>query len=113
MEQQTYLHATKPGVRYHPMIIRYCLVLAAKSPAAYDHIRYEEKNQTDFLILPSRRRLRDYRNYIRPRGFNYEVISKLRDMVHNVILLMDEMKIQEDLVWDKYTGELMRVCRFG
>ena len=109
--QQKYLHATKTGVLYHPMIIIYCLGLAAKSPAAYRHIRYEEKNQTGFLILPSRRRLRDHRNYIRPqRCFNCKVISELRDMVHNVskqeryvVLLMDEMKIQEDLVWDKHT----------
>ena len=120
-EQQKYPHATKTGVRYHPMIIRYCLGLAAKSPAAYDHIRYEEKNQTGFLILPSRRRLRDYRNYIRPqRGFNYEVILELRDLVHNfskqeryVVLLMDEMKIQEDLVWDKHTGELIGYVDLG
>ena len=27
-----------------------------------------------------------------------------------VTLLLDEMKIQEDLVWDKYTGETYRVC---
>ena len=59
-EHQNYQHATKTGVRYHTMAIKYCLGLAAKSPAAYDHFRYEEKNQTGFLILPSRRRLRDY-----------------------------------------------------
>ena len=121
-EQQKYLHATKTGVRYHPMVIRYCLGLVAKSLAAYDHIRYEEKkNHTGFLNLPSRRRLRDYRNYIRPqRDFNCEVISELRDMVHNftkqeryVVLLMDEMKIQEDLVWDKHTGELIGYVDLG
>ena len=96
--------------------------LAAKSPAAYDHIRYEEKNHTDFLILPSHRRLRDYRNYIRPqRGFNCELISELReDRVRNfakqeryVVLLMDEMKIQEDLVCDKHTGELIGYVDLG
>ena len=32
-EQQKYLSSSKTGVRYHPMIIRYCLGLAAKSPA--------------------------------------------------------------------------------
>ena len=31
-EQQKYLSSSKTGVRYHPMIIRYCLGLAAKSP---------------------------------------------------------------------------------
>ena len=35
-EQQKYLSSSKTGVRYHPMIIRYCLGLAAKSPSFYD-----------------------------------------------------------------------------
>eukprot|EP00794_Sanderia_malayensis_P001236 gene1236-1360_t len=33
-EQQKYLRSTQKGIRYHPLIIRYCLSLAAKSPAA-------------------------------------------------------------------------------
>ena len=43
-EQQKYLNklSTK-GVRYHPMIIRYCQSLVAKSPAAYVELRYDEK----------------------------------------------------------------------
>ena len=57
------------------MIIRYCLGLAATSPAVYDEIRFDEKTNSGFVILPSRRRLRDYKNYIRPqRGFNKDVI---------------------------------------
>ena len=43
------------------MIIRYCLGLAAKSPTTYDEVRFDEKKQTGFVILPSRRRLRDYK----------------------------------------------------
>ena len=45
-EQQKYLSSCKEGVRYHPMIIRYCLGLAAKSPAVYDEIRFDEKSQS-------------------------------------------------------------------
>ena len=56
-EQQKYLSSSKNGVRYHPMIIRYCLGLAAKSPAAYDEIRFDDKNNSGFVILLSRRRL--------------------------------------------------------
>ena len=64
------------------MIIRYCLGLAAKSPAVYDEIRYDEKTNSGFVILPSRRRLRDYKNYVRPQqGFNEDVIEELRDIV--------------------------------
>ena len=60
------------------MIIRYCLALAAKFSAANDEIRYDAKTGTGFVVLPSRRRLRDYENYIRPKqGFNNETINEL------------------------------------
>ena len=37
-------------------------------------MRYDKNNNSGFLILPSRRRLRDYKNYITPqRGFNKEI----------------------------------------
>ena len=114
-EQQKYLSSSKTGVRYHPMIIRYCLGLAAKYPSFYDDIRNGENNNTGFLMLPSRRRLRDYKNDIRPtQGFNRDVVNELAKNVENfaeeekyIILLLDEMKIQEDLVWDKHTGDLI------
>ena len=72
-------------------------------------------------MLPSRRRLRDYKNYIRPQqGFNAKVISKLSCGANNftnqekyVVILMDEMKIQEDLVWDKHTGDLIGYVDLG
>ena len=77
-EQQKYLSSSKTGVRYHHMIIRYCLGLAAKSPSFYDDIRYGDNNNTGFLMLPSRRRLRDYKNYIRPtQCFNRDVVNEL------------------------------------
>ena len=97
------------------MIIRYCLGLASKSPAVYDD------TQSGFLMLPSRRRLRDYKNYIRPQqGFNSGVINELSVMVQNIsqqerfsVILIDEMKIQEDLVWDKDTGDLIGYVDLG
>ena len=103
------------------MIIRYCLALASKSSAAYDEIRYDENTGTGFVILPSRRRLRDYKNYIRPeRGFNKEIFKELNEKVKYftnikkyVVLLLDEMKIQENLVWDKHTGELIGYVDLG
>ena len=83
-EQQKYLSSSKTGVRYHPMIIRYCLGLAAKSPATYDEIRFDDKNNSGFVILPSRRRLRDYKNYIRPQqGFNKNIVHQLKTIVQN------------------------------
>ncbi|XP_057290402.1 uncharacterized protein LOC130613092 [Hydractinia symbiolongicarpus] len=120
-EQQKYLSSSKTGVRYHPMIIRYCLGLAAKSSAFYDEIRVDDKKDSGFLVLPSRRRLRDYKNYIRPKqGFNKDVIQELCNMVSKfqphekyAIFLMDEMKIQESLVWDKHNGDLIGFVDLG
>ena len=83
--------------------------IAAKSPGAYEELRLNEKKCTGILVLPSQRTLLDYRNYIRPqRGFNEKVITELREKTEGfteeekfVILLSGEMRIQEDLVWDK------------
>lgn len=64
-QQKKLQNSSSTGMRYHPMIIRYCLSLAAKSPSCYEEIR-----NSGILVLPSQRTLRDYRNYIRPtRGF--------------------------------------------
>ena len=65
-EQHKYLKSSSTGIGYHPMTIRHCLSLAAKSIAAYDEIRHDEEKSTGFLILPSRRRLRGYKNYMKP-----------------------------------------------
>ena len=47
-EQQKYISANNKGARYHPMVIRYCLGLASKSPAVYDDIRFDEKPKVAF-----------------------------------------------------------------
>jgi len=72
-------------------------------------------------VLPSQRRLRDYRNAIRPeRGFQEEVINELKDQADSyfdvqryVVLLFDEMKIMSNLVLDKVTGELIGFTDLG
>ena len=97
--------SSKTGVRYHPMTIRYCLGLAAKSSAVYDEIRYDEKTNSGFVIWLSRRRPRDYKHYIRPKqGFNEDVIEELRNIVSKFqviekycILLVNEMKSKK--IW--------------
>ena len=66
-EQQKYVQTSRNGVHYRPMLIRFCLNLVSKSPPAYEELRYNEKDGTRFLILPSQRRLRDFRNYIKPQ----------------------------------------------
>ena len=72
----------KTSIRYHPMIIRYCLALQAKSAAAYNEIRYDEKSGTGFVELPSQRRLQDYINYIHPKqGCNHEILNELKNKI--------------------------------
>ena len=116
-EQQKKLFSrSSKGVRYHPMIIRFCLSLAAKSPPCYEELR-----NSKVLILPSQRHRKDYRNAIRPqRRFNYEVIEELKSLTNSyfdvqryVVLLFDEMKVQSNLVLDKVTGELIGFTDLG
>ena len=121
-EQQKYLSCSNlTSIRYHPAIIKYCLNLASKSPSVYSDLRYDPQTGVGILTLPSLRTLRDYKNYIRPtRGFNPAVLSELAKKTQNflshekfVSIIFDEMKIQEDLVWDKYTGELIGFVDLG
>ena len=121
-EQQKYIRASKSSsIRYHPAIIKFCLSIAAKSPAAYNQLRFDEKAGSGVLVLPSHRTLRDYRNYIKPKqGFNTAVIEDLfqktkhfTDSERFVTTLFDEMKVQEDLVWDKSTGQLIGFVDLG
>ena len=78
-EQQRRLVAMpKFGRRYHPHVIRFCLSIHAKSPAAYRELR-----DLGILVLPSERTLRDYRNFFKLRaGFHPENIGRLRDQTH-------------------------------
>jgi hypothetical protein len=107
------------GRRYHPMIIRWCISMAAKSASAYDELRETFKDST--IILPNRRVLRDYTNVIPPKtGFNPGVIKELvqttkgySDCQKYVFILLDEMKIQGNLIWDKHSGELIGYVNLG
>ena len=79
------------------------------------------KTGNGILVLPSLRTLRDYKNYINPiRGFNPALINDLRKKTVDfsgperfVTILFDEMKIQEDLVWHKHSGELIGFVDLG
>lgn len=96
-QQQKLFSSSQSGVRYYPMVIRFCLSLAAKSPSCYEELR-----NSKVLVLPSQRTLRDYRNCIKPqRGFQEEVVKELISMtssyfdVHRyVVLMFDEMKVK-------------------
>ena len=69
----------------------------------------------------SRRRLRDYTNYIKPSpGFNPKVIDELvkctslfKVAERFVCLAFDEIKIKEYLVFDKSNGDLVDFVELG
>ena len=115
-EQQKSSQNKGSGVRYHPMIIRFCLSIALKSAPAY-----KELCSSNMLTLPSFRTLRDYKNAIRPTtGFNMEVIEELckttdtlQSFQRFVVLSFDEMKIQQNLVFDNHSGELTGYVDLG
>ena len=110
------LQSEKFGRRYHPQIIRFALSLHGKSPAAYRELR-----DSGALILPSERVLRDYKNYFKPKaGLNIENIDNLQKKASSlsgiqryVVVVMDEMKIQSNLVFDKHSGDLIGFVDLG
>ena len=84
--------------------------MATKSGFAYDELR-----NSNVLVLPSRITLRDYRNTIKPTvGLTSKVIAEHCNLTKDfsklqkyICLAFDEMKIQLNLVYDKYSGELI------
>ena len=115
-QQLKLLKSDKFGQRYHPQIIRFALSLHGKSTAAY-----RELQDSGALILPSERVLRDYKNYFKPKaGINPENNEALREKAISltgiqryVVVVMDEMKIQSNLVFDKHSGDLIGFVDLG
>ena len=106
------------GMRWHPSMIRWCLFLRHKSSGAYEALC-----ESGVLKLTSQRTLRDYTHYIKASTrFSTEVdkmlvrAAKVESCFKRekcIVLLLDEMHIREDLVYDKHTGELIRFTNLG
>ena len=115
-QQMKLLQSGKMGRRYNTQIIRFALSLHAKLASAY-----RELQKSGALILPSERVLRDYKNYFKPKaGINKENVENLKDKISSfsnvqryVALVMDEMKIQSKLVFNKVSGELIGFIDLG
>ena len=104
-------------VRWHPLIIRWCLNLKLLSSSAYHATR-----TADFIKLPSERTLRDFTYFQSRPGFQLEVNQqllkegKLDDLPEHrkyCCLVLDEMKMKENLVYNKYTGEVIGFTNLG
>ena len=119
-EEQLRAATAKSGtqVRWHPMMIRWCLNLKLLSSSAYHALR-----TSGFVTLPSERTLRDYTNVFQSKtGFQAEVNaqlleeSKVRELPEEKKycgLVIDEMKVKENLVYDKFTGAVTGFVSLG
>lgn len=106
------------GMRWHPLMIKWCIYLRAHSQGAYETLR-----QSKCIQLPSQRTLRDYTHHLKPGpGFSSGVDSQLQSAVNiekceerdkYVLLLLDEMHVKQDLVYNKNTGELVGFVNLG
>ena len=105
-------------MKWHPIVIRWCMGLYHTSPAAYDFIK-----RSSFLALPHKTTLLDYSIYTTPKsGFNCDVIERLYQEINclslkphqkNVSLLFDEMKVKSNLVYSSSTGKLIGFVELG
>lgn len=106
------------GIRWHPLIIKWAIYLHYCSSSAYDTLR-----SSGLIALPSQRTLRDYTHHFEAKvGFSEEVDKQLLDhpdvrdaeeWKRYVILLLDEMYIREDLIYNKNTGALVGFANLG
>ena len=103
-------------MKWHPTMIRWAIFLKSKSTTAYDALRR-------VIRLPSGRTLRDYTHLYNPKlGFQKEVdkqvsdefqVDELAEWQTHVGLVIDEIKIREDIVYDKNSFEILGYVNLG
>ena len=109
-EQKKAFASKKGGMRWHPMMIRFAILIHSQSPSTYRTLR-----EAGAVRLPAESTLRDYTNVLHPQtGFDLNVFLELKKVAEPllenerwVVLLHDEISIKEDLVYDRVTGELV------
>ena len=104
-------------IRWLPAMIRRCLHLRFKSSGAYRSLR-----ESGAVVLPSERTLIDYTHWCkRGAGFIPDVdeilLKEIGDLGEErrkyVVLCFDEMKIKENLVFDKHSFSLVGFYNMG
>ena len=68
-----------------------------------------------YYQVKKKRRHQEYNNHIHPKqGFNHEIINELKNKIKDfsdiepfMVILFDKIKVQENLVWSKYTSDLI------
>ena len=77
-------------MRWHPMIIKWCIVLKSKSSSTYDALR-----KSGFVTLPSERTLFDYTNYIQKGcGFQSDTLTMLYKEISKTSHLAVSLKLK-------------------
>lgn len=117
-QKQAVQQKDKRGIRWHPLMIRFCLYLRHHSGKAYEALR-----NSGCIVLPSQRTLRDYSHAVKAEaGFSKEVdhqlmmaakIDTCKEWEKLVVILLDEMYIREDLVYEKHSGSLIGFVNLG
>jgi len=104
--------------RWHPLVIKWCLNMKLMSSCSYHAMR-----TAGFVTLRSERTLRDYTNYIKTApGIQSEVLQQMRieakiddlpESKRYVTLMLDEMSIKEDLVFQKHSCIMIGFVHLG
>lgn len=100
----------KRSIRWHPLLIKWCLYLHHRSSGAYEALR-----KSGVIDLPSGRTLRDYTHFVPAVvGFSTAIDKQLLQLVKQtkpspalakyITLVIDEMHVKEGLVFNKFSG---------
>lgn len=69
-------------MRWHPLIIKWCLRMYTKS-----HSLYEDMRESGFIRLPSGRTLNDYKNFCQPNsGWNTANLKAMKEQIEKLKL---------------------------
>ena len=115
---QAFSYNSNKSMKWHPVMIRFCLYLHHKSSSAYEQLR-----KSGVIRLPSGRTLRDYRQFSpAASGFSNINDKQLRDLARQktslqnakyLNILVDEMHVKEGLVYSKATGTIVGFYDMG
>ena len=100
--QAVHVRTDKWQVRWHPLIIKWCLHLKMLSPAAYRALR-----TSGFLALPSERTVRgaaDIQSDVKEQLIKEAKVTILQDHEKFVVVAV---KIRDDLVFDEHMGQVL------
>ena len=112
------LHVARNVQTTDTAMIKWCLYLRHRSSKVHEMIR-----QSGCINLPSQHTLRDYSNSV-VSGADFSVsvdrqlmqtagLASCKTWEKLVVLLLDEMYIREDLVYEKQTGKLIGFTTLG